>query len=39
MNVIKEDGMKTIRKTARFECLWLLLGAFCSSDRHWRLYG
>jgi hypothetical protein len=28
MNVIKEDAMKTIRKTPRFECLWLLLGAF-----------
>jgi hypothetical protein len=28
MNIIKEDAMKTIRKTLRFECLWLLLGAF-----------
>jgi hypothetical protein len=28
LNKMKEDAMKTIRKTLRFECLWLLLGAF-----------
>lgn len=28
MNVIKDDAMKTIRNTPRFECLWWLLGAF-----------
>jgi hypothetical protein len=28
MNVIKEDAMKTIRKTPRFECLGLLFGVF-----------
>lgn len=27
MNVIKDDAMKTIRKTPRFQCLWWLLGA------------